>query len=170
MDDEPEQQGIEHARRWSALGAELRRRLGPGTGLEPHVRGRFAGRLGGDLSGAMVHRSPLAGCVARAFGAQAVTAGEHVVGAADDLDASTTAGAALLGHELSHVMQRDTSPEGEIAAQTIERELAADERAPRHGGQDSSGNGVNVDQLAERVYQRMVDELLREQDRGAWVA
>jgi hypothetical protein len=163
MDDEPEQHGIEHARRWSALGEELRRRLGPGTGLEPHVRGRFEGRLGGDLSGAMVHRSPLAGHVARAFGAQAVTAAEHVVGSADDLDASTTAGSALLGHELTHVLQRDTSADGEVAAQTIERALAVDE----HG---SGSGGVDVDQLAERVYQRMVEEILRDQDRGAWVA
>ena len=71
MHDEPEQHAIEHARRWYALGDELRRRLGPGSGLDPNVRGRFEGRLGGDLSGAMVHRSPLAGHLARAFGAQA---------------------------------------------------------------------------------------------------
>jgi hypothetical protein len=167
MDDDPEQHGIEHARRWSALGAELRRRLGPGTGLEPHVRGRFEGRLGGDLSGTMVHRSPLAGHVARAFGAQAVTAGEHVVGSADDLDPSTAAGTALLGHELTHVMQRDTTPDGEVAAQAIERELAADQHGPQPSGQ---GSAVDVDQLADRVYQRMVAEVLRDQDRGAWVA
>lgn len=157
---------MEHSRRWNALGEELRRRLGPGTGLEPHVRGRFEGRLGGNLAGALVHRSPLAGQVARVFGAQALTAGEHVVGAADDLDPSTTAGAALLGHELTHVVQRDTTPDGELAAQTIEREMGSDKNTAASAAQAA---GVNVDQLAERVYQLMVQDLLREQDRGAWV-
>jgi hypothetical protein len=167
MHDESQPAEIEHARRWHALGEEVRRRLGPGTGLEPHVRGRFEGRLGGDLSGAMVHRSPLAGHLARAFGAQAVTTGQHVVGAADDLDSSTTAGSALLGHELTHVMQRDPTADGEVAAQTIERELASGDHAASPAGQAS---GVNIDELAERVYQRMVDEVLRDQDRGAWVS
>src|SRR5436309_5299123 len=104
MDDEPEQVEIDHATRWTALGAELRRRLGPGSGLEPHVRARFEGRLGGDFSGTMIHRSPLGGYLARAFGTQAITSGGHVVGSATDLDVSSPAGSALLGHELTHVL------------------------------------------------------------------
>lgn len=157
----------EHERRWKALGEELRRRLGPGAPLEPHVRTRFEGRLGGDLSSTMVHRSPLSGHLARALGAQAVTAGHHVVGSSDDLDPTTSAGAGLLGHELTHVIQRDTSLAGERAAQTVERALTGE---PDGASTGSPSAAIDTEQLAERVYQRIVDELLREQDRAAWVS
>ena len=156
----------EHTRRWQSLGDELRRRLGPGAALDPHAREHFGGRLGGDVSGAMVHRSPLAGHLARAVGAQAVTAGSHIIGTAEDLDPQTPAGAALLGHELSHVLQRDVSAAGEESALAVERQLATESHAAAAGG---STGGVDVDALAERVYDRIVDELRREQERGAWV-
>src|SRR5579859_7959074 len=85
---------------------ELHRRLGPGVRLGAAERTAFEGRLGGDLSAAMVHRSPLAGHLARSLGAEALSAGDHVLGDDAALDASTPAGAALLGHELTHVLQR----------------------------------------------------------------
>jgi hypothetical protein len=93
----------ELAARWERLAEELRRRLGPGVPLEPGVRHRFEARLGSDLSGAVLHRGALPGRLAAALGAEALAAGSHVLGDARRLDPATRQGAALLGHELTHV-------------------------------------------------------------------
>jgi hypothetical protein len=150
----------EHARRWSLLSDEVRRRLGPGAPLAAPVRTAFEGRLGGDLSGAMVHRSPLAGRLARSLGAAALTAGEHVLGDDEALDTETAEGAGLLGHELSHVVQRDSDGSGEAVAQVVERVIGEQPVAPM--------GAANPEELAEKVYQRLLAELWRERDRGAW--
>ena len=148
----------ETTRRWSGLVEDLRRRLGSGTGLAAMDRARFEGHLGGDLSGVMVHRSPLAGHLARNLGASALTAGSHVLGDDAALDPSTPSGAVLLGHELTHVVQR-TLDEGE--ALTVERALASD------GG--SAATSIDADVLAERVYERLMDQLRLERERAAWI-
>jgi hypothetical protein len=147
--------------RWARLSEEVRRRLGPGVPLAAPVRTAFEGRLGGELSGAMVHRSPLAGRLARSLGAEALTAGAHVLGDDEGLDADTPEGAGLLGHELSHVVQRDTDASGEALAQAVERDIGEQPAAQTRT--------LNMEELAERVYQRMLAELWRQQERGAWI-
>jgi Domain of unknown function (DUF4157) len=154
-----EAQSTETTRRWSGLVEDLRRRLGSGAGLGATDRARFEGHLGGDLSGVIVHRSPLAGHLARSLGASALTAGSHVMGDEAALDASTPTGAALLGHELTHVVQRSID---DGAALTVERALASDGRA-------ADGPAVDADALAERVYQRLMDQVRLERERAAWI-
>jgi hypothetical protein len=169
VDDEPQGGTGEPARRWSGLADDLRRRLGPGTSLDPGARTAFEGRLGGDLSGTMVHRSPLAGMLARSLGASALSIGGHVLGDEASLDHSTPAGSAVLGHELSHVVQRDVDDAGgEQEAQVIERAIAAESAAPAAGG--GAGPQVDLEALTERVYQRIMDQLRIERERGAWIA
>ena len=146
---------------WTSLTGELRRRLGTGAPLEPAVRRRFEGQLGADLSTAMIHRSPLGGYLARALGAQALTVGEHVVGDTQ-LDASTSSGAALLGHELTHTLQRDSGALSEASALSTEQALLAAPPAVEQPG------AIDVDDLAERVYRLLLTQLLTERDRG-WV-
>lgn len=149
-------------RRWSSLAEDIRRRLGPGTPLEAPARAAFGGVLGADLSGAMVHRSPLAGGLARAQAAEALSVGEHVLGDEASLATDTRAGTALLGHELAHVVQRDTDPAGEAAAQVIERDLS-------NPGTERSAK-VDPDVVADRVYRKMMAELWRDRDRAAWLS
>jgi hypothetical protein len=144
--------------RWSA---EVQRRLGAGASLGARTRTAFEGRLGGDLSGAMVHRGPLAGHLARSLDARALAVGDHVLGDDLALDESTPAGTALLGHELTHVLQREADTSGEVEAQFVERALtdSAEPAAPV----------IDPEVLAERVYQRIKAQLQRERDRAAWV-
>jgi hypothetical protein len=168
-DGDPQDWTIELAQRWRRFADELRHRLGTGVALDPAVRQEFEGRLGADLSGTMVHRGRLAGQLARAIGAEAITAGQHIVGASERLDAGTSGGAALLGHELAHVIQRTTGVSGDPAraesmARTVEQSLAAEE-----GGGSGPSTAIDVEVLAERVYRRIVDELVVEGERGAWV-
>ncbi|MGH2350503.1 MAG: DUF4157 domain-containing protein, partial [Chloroflexota bacterium] len=92
--------------RWELLVEEVRRRLGPGAHLESAPREFFARRLGYDLGGAAIHRGPFAGRLAAGVGAEALAAGSHVVGDEAALNPDTAQGAALLGHELTHVVQQ----------------------------------------------------------------
>jgi len=148
--------------RLQTLGDEVRRRLGPGVILEPRLRERFEGRLGADLSATLVHRSPLGGPLARAFGAQALTVHRQVIGSANDLDADTTDGEALLAHELTHVVQRQND---EAAAQSTEQAV----RAEAQTGQTTQAarSTIDRDALAERVYQRLLREVRLERERAA---
>jgi hypothetical protein len=80
---------------------------------------------------------------------------------------ASSAGAALLGHELTHVVQRDHDPQGEdseSAAQLIERDLESDNAAP------SERAALDPEVLAERVYRRMSEALRLERDRTGWIA
>jgi len=165
VDDDPQRWSGDRARRWSRLAEDIRRRLGPGAPLEAPARATFEGRLGADLSAAMVHRSPLAGFIARSLGAEALSVADHILGAETSLTTDTRAGAALLGHELAHVAQRDADPAGEATAQVIERELGDPAAAPAATERSAT---VDPDMVADRVYRKMMAELWRDRDRGAW--
>jgi hypothetical protein len=162
VDDDPRRWSGDRAGRWSRLADDVRRRLGSGTPLEAPTRATFEGLLGADLSGTMVHRSPLAGGIARSLAAEALTVGDHVLGDDTSLTTDTRAGLALLGHELAHVVQRDPDPAGEVAAQVIERHLGDPVSTIETSTQ------VDPDVVADRVYQKMMAELWRDRDRAAW--
>jgi hypothetical protein len=100
----------EVTRRWLRLAEEVQRRLGTGQPLPPAVQTRYARRLGFDVGVATVHRGPFAAGLAGALGAAAFSAGGHVAGGEAALDPESTAGAALLGHELVHVAQQTAPP------------------------------------------------------------
>ncbi|MBV9358371.1 MAG: DUF4157 domain-containing protein, partial [Chloroflexi bacterium] len=122
---------VEVADRWESLAEELRRRLGPGIGLDSVDRSSFEAALGQDLSGAVVHRGPLAGALAAEHDADALTSEQHILGSAEQLDATTRRGRALLGHELTHVVRgrggyvAATSPNPPIQRSGTDDEYAA---------------------------------------------
>jgi hypothetical protein len=176
--------------RWEALANELHRRLGPGAPLIPEQRHRMEEHLGYDVSGALLHISPLAGQLASAHVAHAVSTGGHVLGDASRLDGDSVRGQALLGHELTHAvrglggvprpvgampggMQVQLSPaespqvsspnNEERLAQTVEARLI--QRAP--AATTSPATTVDIDRLTERVYQRVLDQLRDERERAA---
>jgi hypothetical protein len=173
----------EQAERWEALADELRRRLGPGTPVPSAERAGLQARLGADLSSPMLHRGSLPGMLARGVGGQSISIGEHVLGEATDLDTGTARGAALLGHELVHaaiqhhpavVVQRASAGsevvpdrDEEAVAQQVEAALLRDEehiQAPRSPAE------IDAEALADRVYRRLLDELLLETERAARLA
>ncbi|WP_243867205.1 DUF4157 domain-containing protein [Actinophytocola oryzae] len=72
----------------------------PGTPLDPALRTDMENRFGADFSGVRVHTDTAARRSARAAGALAYTAGEHIV------LGGATADRATLTHELTHVVQQ----------------------------------------------------------------
>lgn len=153
--------------RTTLLVDELRRRLGPGVRLAPEERATYQGVLGADLSGMLVHRSPLAAGLAYALEAEAFTVGQHVLGGSA-LGDGTPAGTALLGHEAAHSIQRDAdgSAQGEDRAQSLEQLIQMALNAPPSGEEAP----LDPEVVADRVYRLMKDTLVRERERGGWGA
>jgi hypothetical protein len=150
-----------------ALADEMSTRLGAAAPLDAPIRRAFEGRLGTDLSATMVHRSPFAGRVARALGAEALSVGGHILGAADQLNAASPAGQALLRHEVAHVVQRAGSgvvDPAEEEYQALSSELASDDAS----GADGTGP-IDLDLLTELVYRRWLDEVRLEGARAGWL-
>ncbi|HEU5003830.1 MAG TPA: DUF4157 domain-containing protein [Actinomycetota bacterium] len=80
----------------------------PGEPLAVHDRAPLEGRLGHDFGRVRVHRSPEAAAAADGLGAVAFTVGEHVVFGPGRFAPATSAGRALLAHELGHVVEQRT--------------------------------------------------------------
>jgi hypothetical protein len=98
-----------------------------GQPLPTSVRGFFEPRFGFDFSRVRVYTSADAAASARAVGAKAYTIGRNVVFGAGRWAPETAAGARLLAHELTHVVQQGAA--GPHAAQRIQREPAAEAAA-----------------------------------------
>jgi hypothetical protein len=79
---------------------------GPGRPLDARTRRTAAARLGHDFETVRVHADPLAAASARAIDAEAYTVADHVVFAAGRYAPGSRSGAALLLHELTHVVQQ----------------------------------------------------------------
>jgi hypothetical protein len=105
-----------------------------GAPLAPAARERMEQALGADLSGVRVHTDEAAREGARAIGAEAYTAGDHVYMGPSR---SPTTHPGVLAHELAHVVQ-GTAPPGEAVARrgdAAEREAAEVADAVERGEQ-----------------------------------
>jgi hypothetical protein len=173
-------------RRWAALAEELRRRLGPGAALDASARAVLRSAIDADLAGVVIHRGSLAGRLARRLGADAFSVGAHVFGSEARLDTTTRRGSALVAHEVVHalrparsavvgpVVQRSPADAAgsaghdheEILARVVEARVL--EQQPSEGGGMSPG--LDLDELTERVYQRLADTLVLERERAAYLS
>ncbi|HWA82535.1 MAG TPA: DUF4157 domain-containing protein, partial [Fimbriimonadaceae bacterium] len=73
----------------------------------PHDSARILSELVGfDVRGAHFHVGAEAAEAARALGAEAFTMGRHVFFGAGRFDPRSAGGLALIGHELTHVLQQ----------------------------------------------------------------
>lgn len=78
----------------------------PGMPLDAVSRDGMERRFGHDFSRVRIHTDTAASLSARDMGAQAYTAGSHIVFAQGFYSPTTKAGAHLLAHELTHVLQQ----------------------------------------------------------------
>ncbi|HEX4610558.1 MAG TPA: DUF4157 domain-containing protein, partial [Urbifossiella sp.] len=81
----------------------------PGQPLDTTTRGFFEPRFGRDLSSVRVHTDPAAADSAAAVQARAYTVGPHITFADGQFAPVTGAGRALLAHELTHVIQQNST-------------------------------------------------------------
>jgi hypothetical protein len=185
----PDQWSAQLTARWEGLADELKRRLGPGTRLEPTERNVFETALGHDVSGVVLHRTGLARELAAAHAADALSADRHILGAAERLDPTSVRGRALIGHELTHVVRGGLAqPTTAAASPIIQRALAdpaqagaAEEpmarvveaqllgRQQQQPGTDGGRRPVDLEAVVEGVYRRLVEELRVEQERAPWL-
>ena len=81
----------------------------PGRPLESRVRQEMEHHFGYDFSHVQVHSDRKASESARTLGARAYTVGQHIVFSAGEYQPTSTSGRRLLAHELTHVLQQDTT-------------------------------------------------------------
>ena len=87
----------------------------------------FDSRFGHDFSQVRIHTDKHAAQSARSMGAEAYTAGNHIVFAEDGYAPSLVGGKRLLAHELAHVVQQSS---GALAAPMVQRDIAEQDLAP----------------------------------------
>ncbi len=96
--------------RWKVASSEPRT---IGEPLPPAIRTEFEGQLGHDFGSVRVIASGETSELAPAIGARAMTVGRSIVFGPNAYQPETSAGRALLAHELTHIAQR---PDGAEAA------------------------------------------------------
>jgi hypothetical protein len=178
--------GEEIARRWDPerLLRMVAKRAGKGERLDESTRQKYERRMGVDLSNVRVYTGELAEEVTRAHSAEAVTIGNTgmiLMAGRPERSMGTTAGQALLAHELTHVAQAQRGMffsggdhEGAEFAQEHEEEAEEAEAAEHHEAQGSSASvapapvandGAAADQAAElhrQVMERVLDMFAEE--------
>ena len=89
----------------SAFEANIRSLLAGGQPLTASQRGFFEPRFGSDFSAVRIHADPCVGEIARSLNARAFTIGRDIV-FGRRYNPVSSAGLALLAHELTHVVQQ----------------------------------------------------------------
>ncbi|HEX3820332.1 MAG TPA: DUF4157 domain-containing protein, partial [Candidatus Sulfotelmatobacter sp.] len=82
----------------------------PGRPLDHATRTLMESGFGYDLSRVQIHAGSRAAASANAIGARAYTVGSQIVFGAGEYTPATHAGSRLIAHELTHVIQQNTSP------------------------------------------------------------
>lgn len=95
----------------SNITAQINTIRGYGQPLSGSVRAFFEPRFGYDFGQVRIHSDTAANKLAKAVNARAFTIGRHVVFGAGQYGPGTTKGWKLLAHELTHVVQQNTSAE-----------------------------------------------------------
>lgn len=115
-----------------------------GQTLDRDIRAQFEPRFGVDFSSVRIHADAQAAESARAVSANAYTVGHDVVFAAGQYAPRTSAGARLLAHELTHVVQQG---EG-VAASSVDSISPAHD--PSEIEADRVANGMMLNTISTR--------------------
>ncbi|SFK01198.1 DUF4157 domain-containing protein [Cellulomonas sp. KH9] len=133
--------------------------LGPGAPLAPHVLAALA-PPGAPMPAVRVHTGASAGRMTRLLGARAVTVGADVLFAPGRFDTLTTAGQALIAHELRHVA--DQTSAGAVRVQCSPDEVLVSTVLPdRVSSWSDADLSTAVDLLARQLTDLAVDDVLR---------
>jgi hypothetical protein len=152
------------------------KQAGRGEKLDQSTRSKFEARLGVDLGRVRIYTGEFAQQITRQHRAEALTIGNTgmiLMSGASDLSPDSTAGQALLAHELTHVAQAErgvqarsefgAAPALSSDAHEAEAEGAADaERAAAAGGAAGAANGgadaaAAEAELEEAVIKRVME-------------
>ncbi len=141
------------------------RPLPPGSGGRPlpgGVRASMERRFGASFGGVRVHDGAAGAATARAMGARAVTRGQDVHFAAGAFQPGTPDGAALISHELTHVVQQQQAGSTFVGRQSDD-DASDDDDEPAIVGKEASREAVRAklyDGLYLFVMNRDEDDVL----------
>lgn len=177
--------------KWSSLSDEIVRKWDPqrllglvakqagkGEPLDESTRRRYERKLGVDLGRVRIYTGEFAQEVSKAHRAEAVTIGTTgmvLMGGSPERSMATTAGRALLAHELTHVAQAERgvhrraafSEPTPLATEEHEAEAAAAE-AEEHAEAASQGDEESAEEREQRLFEivrRRVLDMFSEAER-----
>ncbi|MEX2261842.1 MAG: DUF4157 domain-containing protein [Bryobacteraceae bacterium] len=120
-------------------------------------------RLGAELGRIRLHDDARAGKLARSLGAKAFTRGEHIVFGPGHYQPATREGRWLIAHEISHVLEQDSQPQGRGAGfvQRQEEECPPPDPVPEVEvvpSPASPGQDPAFNQAENRIDNRAADQ------------
>ncbi len=127
----------------------------PGQPLATDVRAFMEPRFQHDFSRVRVHTDARASHSARAVNALAYTLGHDVVFDSEQYSPHTPGGQRLLAHELTHVIQQESSTPGQPAGLEMDAGDAYEKEADTAASSALSGRGVGVSGISKLPVQRM---------------
>jgi len=178
-DEHDESLSEEISSRWDPerLLRHVSRRAGRGEKLDATTRERYEKKLGVDLASVRIYSGEFAQQVTQAHDAEAVTVGNTgmiLMGSSPDRSSATTAGRALLAHELTHVAQAKRglhrSPlthlgNAPLATEEHEREAEAAEANVYAQSRSVTAEPPSEKEIHDAVRRRVL-ELLEEDERS----
>ncbi len=155
-------------------------RAGRGQPLDETTRRRYERKLGVDLGRVRIYTGEFAEEITKAHRAEAVTVGTTgmiLMGGSGDRSMATTAGRALLAHELTHVAQGERAMQrkstfGEATPLATENNEAEAEAAEAEEYAEAAGNrddGETPEERAARLNElvrKRVLDMFAERERG----
>jgi hypothetical protein len=179
--DAEEQDGLgeQIVKRWdpARILRTVAKRAGRGERLDESTRQRYERKLGVDLGRVRIYTGEFAEEVTKAHRAEAVTIGNTgmiLMGGSPDKSMATTAGRALLAHELTHVAQSQRGVHrkatfGEATPLATEEHEAeaeqaeAEEHREASGAEDAASRAEQEARLRELVRQRVLDMFVEDE-------
>ncbi|MEO1208795.1 MAG: DUF4157 domain-containing protein [Cyanobacteria bacterium J06638_20] len=155
---------LQRGQAWDLSSARLRDSLpfrqglqSPSQPLDAHTRLLMASRFNHDFSQVRVHTNPPASESAQAMSARAYTLGQHIVFANGHYAPATLAGQRLLAHELTHVIQQQSSDAFPAQPLAVSQPTdAAEQEARAIATQVTDGKTVQVRHRTGTVLHRDV--------------
>jgi len=116
----------------SSLESKINALEGGGEPLSKETKGFFEPRFGQDFSKVRVHNDSNAHHLARSINARAFTRGNNVVFGGGEYSPNSSNGKRLLGHELTHVVQRQNYISRQIIPKTADEVVQGGEQKVRN--------------------------------------
>ena len=155
----------------------LARRAGKGEQLEHSIRAKYEQRFGVDLGHVRIYTGEFAEEFNRQRNAYAVTIGSTgmiLMGGSPEKSMGSTAGQALLAHELTHVAQSHKglhrkatfdggmpfTEEHEAEAEAVEQSVAASGGDPSAGAAKAGPSAQDSKEALERAIQQIKDRVI----------
>ena len=146
-----------------AIAGAIEAERGGGQALDEDAAERFGQDFGADLSGVRVHEDSASDVLNKAVQAEAFTTGADIFFREGQYQPGSTEGDRLLAHELTHVVQQESSPAASGSGLEVSDPQDASEREADAVAQQLTAAGGGVERQVEEEEELMMSPALDRQ-------